>query len=220
MSRGNVALSPTAFENLAKQEQALILDTRSAAAFTTAHIPGSVFIGLDGSFAPWVGALITDLNQAIVFVADAGREEEVITRLSRVGYDNTLGYLDGGMEAWVAEGKPVEQIRSIPAALFEEEVKAGKGEVLDVRKPGEYEAEHLKQAISYPLDFINENKEQLDKEKTYYVHCAGGYRSVIAASLMKARGFDKLIDVKGGFKAIRETGLAKTAFVCPTTVTS
>ena len=219
MEKGKVALDPDTFEALATHEGALVLDTRSAEAYTEAHIPNSIFIGLDGSFAPWVGALIPDLQQPIVFIADKGREEEVITRLSRVGYDNTLGYLEGGIESWKAAGKEIDKIESISAEAFEKRLENDReGEVLDVRKPGEYESEHLGRAANFPLDFINENMPQLDRDQHYYLHCAGGYRSVIAASILRSRGFQKLTDIKGGFKAIKETSIPRTDFVCPTTV--
>jgi hydroxyacylglutathione hydrolase len=219
MKRGNVALDVETFESIATHQGALVLDTRSPAAFTEAHIPNSIFIGIDGSFAPWVGALILDLKQPIVFIADKGREEEVVTRLSRVGYDNTLGFLDGGVEAWSAAGKATEAIRSISAERFEEEMNAQERRVLDVRKPSEFEAEHLSAAQNFPLDFINEHMHELDQQEQYYIHCAGGYRSVIASSILKSRGYHDLIDVKGGFKAISSTSLTRTTFNCPTTNT-
>lgn len=213
----NKALDVDTFESMANHEGALVLDTRSPQDFVKGHIPNSIFIGIDGGFAPWVGALIPDLQQPIVFIADAGREEEVITRLSRVGYDHTIGYLDGGFEAWEIAGKEVDTLVSIPASEFAETFATGSLHVLDVRKPGEFEAEHIDGATSFPLDYISDNMNQIEKEKTYHLHCAGGYRSVIAASILKSRGYDQIIDVAGGYKAISETDIPTTDFVCPST---
>lgn len=214
LSKGNKALNPEAFELLANETEALILDVRKEKDFVTAHIPNSIFIGIDGGFAPWVGALIKDVKQAILLVAPEGRVEEVMTRLSRVGFDNTLGYLEGGIEAWKKAGKEVDTLTSITAEQFAKEVGETQYKVFDVRKPGEYEAEHLEIANSTPLDFINEHLAEFPKDENFYLHCAGGYRSVIAASILKARGYHNIIDVAGGFGAIRHTGLPTTNFVC------
>jgi len=218
LEKGNVPLDVETFEAMANHEGALVLDTRSQEEFAKAHIPNSIFIGIDGSFAPWVGALIPDLQQPIVFIAEEGREEEVVTRLSRVGYDNTLGYLKGGIPAWEKAGKETDSVTSIPAETFAENYKAGNVNVMDVRKPTEYQSEHVEDAINLPLDYINENMDQVDGDKTYHVHCAGGYRSMIASSILKSRGFHNVIDVAGGFKAIAETDVPKTEYVCPSTL--
>lgn len=218
LEKGGVALDVDTFEAMANHEGALILDTRHQNQFKKGFIPNSIFIGIDGSFAPWVGALITDLNQPIIYLADAGREQEVVTRLSRVGYDNTLGYLEGGIEAWLAAGKEVDTIESIPATQLAEEFKSGELNILDVRNPTEFSAEHIDGAQNAALDYINDNMEQINKDKTYHVHCAGGYRSMIFSSILKSRGFENVIDVDGGFKAISETDLPITAFVCPSTL--
>lgn len=215
MERGNRALAVAEFEAIANNENALVLDVRKPADFNAGHIPNSVFIGLDGQFAPWVGALITDLHQPILIVAPDGREEETITRLSRVGYDNTLGYLKGGFDAWKNAGKEIDTLSSISAEQFAAVYPSSELTVLDVRKPGEYSSQHLLKADSKPLDFINEWTNTLDKNKTYHIHCAGGYRSVIAASILKSRGFKNLIDVAGGFGAIQKTNLATSDFACP-----
>ena len=217
LKKGKVALDVETFESMANHEGALVLDTRSPQSFAKAHIPNSVFIGIDGSFAPWVGALIPDLQQPIVFLADEGREEEVVTRLSRVGYDNTLGYLKGGIDAWQKAGKEIDSVKSISAEEFAGDYQDGSLTVLDVRKPSEYDAEHVEEAVNFPLDFINEQMDELDKEKTYHVHCAGGYRSIIAASILKSRGYHQLVDVAGGFKAIANTSIPKSEFVCSST---
>ena len=218
LKTGNVPLNPEAFEAMANHESALVLDVRTQADFITSHIPNSIFIGLNGGFAPWVGALIKDIKQPIVLVVPEGKSEEAVTRLSRVGYDNTLGYLEGGLEAWKKAGKDIETLDSISALEFANRAKANNLNVLDVRKDGEYQSTHLEGVQHFSLDLINENMNQVDKDKTYYVHCAGGYRSVIAASILKARGFDKLIDIAGGFGAIKDTDLKTTNFVCPSTL--
>lgn len=222
MKRGNIALSPDAFETAANETGALILDTRDAQTFARGFIPNSINIGIDGSFAPWVGAMIPDIKQQILIVDEPGREEEVITRLARVGYDYTIGYLKGGIEAWKKAGKEIDEIKSINADQLAEIMKKNKDiNILDVRKPGEYQSEHVANAENAPLDFINESMLKVDKDKTYYVHCAGGYRSMIFASVLKARGYDKLIDINGGFKEIKENGKIKiTDYVCPTTLSS
>ncbi|WP_268121833.1 MBL fold metallo-hydrolase [Roseivirga pacifica] len=218
LETGNVGLDVETFEAMANHEGALVLDTRNQQEFAKGFVPNSIFIGITGSFAPWVGALITDLQQPIVFLADEGREEEVVTRLSRVGYDNTLGYLKGGIEAWKAVGKEVDTITSVSADTFKTELEAGNANVLDVRKPGEYISEHIEKAKNTPLDFINDEMARIDKSTEYYIHCAGGYRSMIFASILKSRGYDKVIDVAGGFKAIKEAGIPVTDYVCPSTL--
>ena len=220
LKRGNIALSPDAFETAANETDALILDTREAQTFAKGFVPNSINIGIDGSFAPWVGAMIPDIKQKILIVDEPGREEEVITRLARVGYDYTIGYLQGGIDAWKKAGKEIDEIKSITADELAAIMKAGKnGHILDVRKQSEYLSEHVEDAENIPADYVNESMLKVDKSKTYYVHCGVGYRSMIFVSILKARGYDKLIDVKGGFKAIRESGQIKTTdYVCPTTV--
>jgi hydroxyacylglutathione hydrolase len=219
LERGQHALSPEAFETAANETSALILDTRDPQTFAKGFVPNSINIGIDGSFAPWVGAMIPDIKQEILLVTDEGREEEVITRLARVGYDYTIGYLKGGFNSWKNAGKEVDQITSISADELSIIMKKEKVNVLDVRKQSEYLSEHLVDAENAPLDFINESMAQLDKNKTYYVHCAGGYRSMIFTSILRARGYDKLIDVKGGFKEIKESGKFNVSdYVCPSTL--
>ncbi|MFZ9046934.1 MAG: rhodanese-like domain-containing protein, partial [Cyclobacteriaceae bacterium] len=213
LDKGNVALDVDTFEAIANHEGALVLDTRNQSEFVVSHIPNSIFIGIDGSFAPWVGALIPDLRQPIVFIAPEGREEEVVTRLSRVGYDNTLGYLKGGLEAWKKAGKEVETIESISAIELENRIHSGSVNVMDVRKPGEYDGEHLEGAENLPLDFISENMNQLDTDTEYHLHCAGGYRSVIAASILKSRGYHNVVDVAGGYASLKKTNLPRTSSV-------
>jgi hydroxyacylglutathione hydrolase len=218
MERGNHALSPEAFEAAANETGALILDTRDAETFAKGFIPNAINIGIDGSFAPWVGALIPDIKQPILLVTDEGREEEVITRLARVGYDYTIGYLKGGFAAWKNAGKETDHVPAISAEELAATIKDEKVNVIDVRKPDEFASEHVNGAVNLPLDNINDVIGEIDPEKEYYVHCAGGYRSMIFNSILKARGYDKLIDIKGGFKAIKEGGSVDvTDYVCPTT---
>lgn len=206
LHRGRRALSPDAFETAATETGALILDTRAPQTFAQGFVPNSINIGIDGQFAPWVGAMIPDIKQEILLICDEEREEEVITRLARVGYDYTIGYLKGGFPAWQASGKEIDRIVSIDAHQLADLQAKEDLSILDVRKPGEYESGHLSNALLTPLDTVNDSMAKIDKEKTYYVHCAGGYRSMIFASILRARGYDKLIDVKGGFKAIQESG--------------
>lgn len=217
VSRGTQALSPEAFELAANESHALILDTRDPQEFAKGFIPNSINIGIDGSFAPWVGTMIPDVKQEILLVTEVGKEEEVVTRLARVGYDKALGFLSGGVEAWKNAGKEMDSIKSIDV----NELKAHYGEatVLDVRKESEFNSEHVIGAENVPLDYINQNMASVDKDKEYFVHCAGGYRSMIFISILKARGYDKLIDVKGGFKAIKDSSLFEVSeYVCPTTL--
>lgn len=219
LERGAIALDPEQLEMVVESEDALILDTRSKDEFRTGFIPGSIFIGIDGSFAPWVGALIVDLQQPIVVVAPKGREEEVVTRLARVGYDNTLGFLNGGLEAWIKAGKPTDTIDSVTAEEFESNLKTGRvNNVLDVRKPTEFLSQHIEKAQNFPLDYVNNNMQKLDRAATYYIHCKSGYRSMIMASILKARGFNEVIDMKGGWVAIENTNVPTTDYVCPTTL--
>lgn len=211
------ALDANAFEAAANETDALILDVRHQDDFSKGHIPGSIFIGIDGQFAPWVGALILDYKQPILLVTPEGREQETITRLARVGYDQTLGYLNGGFDTWKNAGKEYDTLNSVTAVQLETLIAEGVP-VFDVRKPGEYSSEHIENVSSTPLDFLNEHLAEFPKHDSFYIHCAGGYRSVIAASILKARGYHNVIDVKGGFAAIRQTGIKTTAYVCPSTL--
>jgi hydroxyacylglutathione hydrolase len=215
MERGLRPLSVDAFEAAATETEALILDTRHQDTFIHGFIPQSIFIGIKGSFAMWVGALIPDIKQEILIVADPGMEEEVVTRLSRVGYDNCIGFLDGGFDAWKSSGKEIDALAQVTA----EELKGiTNATVVDVRKSGEYLSEHLIDAINVELDYINDQMSSVPQEGTFYVHCAGGYRSVIASSILKARGYHNMVDVAGGFKAIQEAGLNVSDYVCPSTL--
>jgi rhodanese-related sulfurtransferase len=206
INRGTQALNPDAFEVAAKETTAVILDTRNAATFAKGFVPQAINIGIDGNFAPWVGSLIPDIKQEILLITDPGREEEVVTRLARVGYDYSIGYLKNGFEAWQKAGKPIETIESISANQLADIMEADSSiNIVDVRKKTEFDSEHLTTAINAPLDFVNDSMQLIDKNKTGYVQCAGGYRSMAFISILKARGFDKLVNVEGGFKAIKET---------------
>lgn len=219
LERGQHALSPDAFEVAANETGALVLDTRDPQTFAQGFVPNSINIGIDGQFAPWVGAMIPDIKQEILLVTDEGREEEVVTRLARVGYDYTIGYLKGGFNAWKNAGKEVDTIKSVTVDELAEITQKSELNILDVRKKSEYLSEHIIDAENAPLDFINDSMAQIDKKKTYYVHCAGGYRSMIFNSILRARGFDNLIDVKSGFKALKESGKFKISdYVCPSTL--
>jgi rhodanese-related sulfurtransferase len=220
LNRGTQALSPEAFEAAANETNALILDTRKPQDFAKGFVPNAINIGIDGSFAPWVGALIPDIKQEILLITEDGREEEVVTRLARVGYDHAIGYLKGGFDAWKDANKEVDSITSISAAQLAEAQKGNPEiNIIDVRKGSEHLSEHILGAINAPLDYINESMLLVDKNKTYYVHCAGGYRSMIFTSVLRARGYHNLIDVDGGFKAIKESELFNVSdYVCPSTL--
>lgn len=215
--RGLQALSVRAFKAAWEEEHALVLDTRHQDEFSAENVPGSIFIGIDDNFAPWVGALITDLQTPILIVCNEGRQQEVVDRLARVGYDNPIGYLEGGFEAWKAAGEEIDAIPEITAEEFEKIYSSEDFNLLDVRRESEYNGQHIIGAQNFPLDFINKNMAAVDREEQYYLHCAGGYRSMIAASILKARGFEKLINIKSGFNSLKETGLPMTEFVEQTT---
>ena len=218
LERGTRALSPKAFEAAANETGAIVLDVRNQDDFAAGHIPRSIFIGLDGSFAPWVGALIADVKQPILLVTPVGMEEEAVTRLSRVGFDGTLGYLEGGFDAWKKAAMEYDTVSQVDANKLKEVLKTEKAPVFDVRKESEFLSEHILDAKNTPLDFLNDHLAEFPEKKQFYVHCAGGYRSMIAASILKSRGIHNLIDVKGGFKAIQEAGIPVSEFVCPTTL--
>jgi hydroxyacylglutathione hydrolase len=219
LARGNHALSPQAFDVAANETNAVILDTRDPEIFAKGFLPNSINIGIDGSFAPWVGTLITDIKQPILLVADEGREEEVVTRLARVGYDYCIGYLAGGFDAWKNVGNEIDTIESINAETLFNIGSENEISIVDVRKKSEFDSEHIIDAENLPLDFINQNFTSIDKNKTHYIHCAGGYRSMIFISILKARGYNNLINVAGGFKSIKEQGKFQiTEYVCPSTL--
>jgi rhodanese-related sulfurtransferase len=210
-------LNSEEFELVANHNDALVLDVRHQSEFIKGFIPNSIFIGLGGTFAPWVGALIKDIKQPILLVTPEGKEEATITRLSRVGFDNVLGYLDGSFEAWKNSGKQIDTLTSVPAENLET-IENKENIVFDVRKPGEYSSEHIENVSNTPLDFLNNHLAEFPSEKDFYLHCAGGYRSIIAASILKSRGIHNLIDVAGGFDAIQKAGIETTDFVCPSKV--
>ncbi|MEY8781260.1 rhodanese-like domain-containing protein [Allomuricauda sp. XS_ASV26] len=217
LKRGTQALNPSAFEVAANETGAIVLDVRHQDDFAKAHVPRSIFIGLDGSFAPWVGALIADVEQPILLITPEGREEETVTRLSRVGFDNTLGFLQGGVEAWKQSGKEIDTVDSVNAEEFKKMVEK-KVPVFDVRKESEYQAEHVVDANLTPLDYINDHLAEFPDNEKFYIHCAGGYRSMIASSILKSRGIHNLVDVAGGFADIKKAGIPVTDYVCPTTL--
>ena len=219
MERGTQALSPEAFKAAANETEAVMLDIRSTAEFVERHIPRSTFIGLAGGFAPWVGAMIVDVKQPILLVANDDQIEEAITRLSRVGFDNVLGYLEGGLDAWVKAGKDTDDIQTVDAEAFASVLNATpEAKVVDVRKDGEYQSEHVENAIHASLEYLANNMHLIPKDEPFYLHCAGGYRSLIAHSMLKARGYHNAIDVLGGFNAIRATDAPCTEYVCPSTL--
>lgn len=220
LQKGQHELSPEAFELAANETGAIILDVRHQDEFVKGHIPRSIFIGLNGSFAPWVGALIQDVKQPILLVSEENQVEEAVTRLSRVGFDNTLGYLKGGVIAWKEAGKEIDTLEEIEADELSHSKASGKNlDIIDVRKASEYQAEHLVDAENAPLDYLNEHLANLSvKEETLYLHCAGGYRSVIAASILKSRGIHNLVNIRGGMKALQKAAMPLTAYVCPSTL--
>lgn len=217
LASGNTPLSVDLFVELASESNTLILDVRTQQEFVKSHIPGSMFIGLNGGFAPWVGALITDIKQPILLVVPDGKSEEAVTRLARVGYDNALGYLECGIKAWIQAGQKTAKIESISASDFESKIQSCALNILDVRKNGEYASMHLQLdgVQHFALDYINSQMDAVDPNIAYHIHCAGGYRSVIAASILKARGFNNIIDIAGGFAALKKTNLPMSNYICP-----
>lgn len=220
LHRGTTPIDADSFKEMSDQDDILVLDTRAKDIYAEeGTVPGAWYIGVEGGFAPWVGALIKDINQKIIFIAEEGREHEVVTRLSRVGYDHTLGYLRGGIHSWLAAGHEVDKIGSISAIEFANRLKDNSMEVaLDVRKESEYLSEHVVGVENFPLDFIHSNFAEIKPEKEYFLHCASGYRSLIAASILQANGAKKVTDVRGGFKDIKDSGVELTEYVCPTTL--
>ncbi len=218
MQRGKRPMAVSEFETVANETRALILDTRPASDFAKGFIPNSINIGIDGNFAQWVGEMIPDVKQEILLVTDPGREEESIIRLSRVGYDNTMGYLDGGFETWKKAGKETESVKRMTAEEFATLYETEKPLVIDIRKKSEYDAEHVIDAVNIPLNQLNSHLAEFPKDRSFVLHCAGGYRSMIAASILKQRGWDNFADVSGGFSEMAKTNVPKTAYVCPTTL--
>jgi len=218
LEQGTKALKPIEFLTAVEATGAVVLDVRHESKFVEGHIPGSIFIGLDGQFAPWVGAVIADVKQPLLLVCDAGREKESVTRLARVGFDNVLGYLQGGIAAWRQDGQEIDSLKSLSAEEFKASIDKGHQPVVDVRKFSEYQAEHVVDAMNIPLDDINDKMSEFPADKDFYLHCAGGYRSVIASSILKSRGYHNLINVAGGMSEIRKTGMEFTDYVCPSTL--
>jgi hydroxyacylglutathione hydrolase len=211
---GMKSLSVTEFEKIADETAALILDTRNNGDFAKGFIPQSINIGVNGDFAPWVGALIADVKQPIILITEIGKEEETVTRLSRVGFDNLLGHLEGGFDAWQKAGKEIDTVNRINAEQFKTQVKIGESRIIDIRKQSEYSAEHVEEAFNKPLANINDWLNDIDPKQHFFMHCAGGYRSMIAASILQARGFRNFTEIEGGFNAIAQTTVPRTNFVC------
>lgn len=219
IAKGQHALAPREFEVAANGTDAVMLDVRHQNDFVAGHVPRSIFIGLNGDFAPWVGALVKDVNIPILLIADEEKIQEAIIRLSRVGFDNVIGYLKGGIEAWEQDGREIDTVTSIPATALKEALATNPDfEVIDVRKQSEYLSQHIVNAENFPLSEINDHLAALPKDGDFFIHCAGGYRSVIACSILKARGIHNIIDVAGGFREIKEADIALSEFVCPTTM--
>lgn len=218
LTQGMEPLTAEEFETAAEATGALILDTRSDATFAQGFIPKSINIGLNGDFAPWVGAMIVDVKQPILLITDVGKEEEAVTRLSRVGFDNVLGHLAGGFDTWKNAGKETDIVNRITAEQFSNEIKIGENKIIDVRKESEYAAEHVEEAYSKPLAYINDWAKDINPQEHFYLHCAGGYRSMITASILQARGYRNFTEVEGGFNAIAKTNVPKTDFVCQSKV--
>ncbi|MDN3677821.1 MBL fold metallo-hydrolase [Flavobacterium paronense] len=216
IEKSNIGLSPREFEAVANQGDVVVLDVRHEDDFVKAHIPNSIFIGIQGNFAPWVGSMIRDVNQKLLLIVPEGKEEETITRLSRVGFDHVLGYLKDGIEAWKKAGFETDSLRSISPNEFARELNSN-SIIVDARKPSEYQAEHVESALNIPLDTINENFQMVPKGDNFYIHCAGGYRSVIMASILKSRGIHNLINVEKGMNGIKQTNVSCTKFICPST---
>jgi rhodanese-related sulfurtransferase len=218
LNNGMQGIKVADFEAVVEEYGALILDTRKNGAFAKGFIPQSINIGIDGDFAPWVGALIADVKQPIILVTEMGQEEESVTRLSRVGFDNLLGHLEGGFEAWQKAGKETDTVNRISAEAFSKMLKVGESSVFDVRKESEYAAEHVDESYSRPLSIINDWIKDIDPKEPFFLHCQGGYRSMIAASILQARGFRNFTEIEGGFHAIAQTAIPKTDFVCQSKV--
>ena len=214
LTKGLTAINVLDFERIAEANNALILDTRNNTDFHKGYIPQSVNIGINGDFAPWVGAMIGDVNQAIILVSETGKEEESITRLSRVGFDNLIGFLDGGYSSWEKSGSETDAIRRITAEQFSKEANTETDTIIDVRRDGEYEAEHVNEAFSRPLSNVNNWIKTINPNEHFYLYCAGGYRSMIAASILQARGYRNFTEIEGGFNAIAKTNIPKTNFIC------
>ncbi len=218
LNNGLRALTVEEFEVAAEETGSVIIDTRANGDFAKGFVPQSINIGIKGDFAPWVGAMIIDVKQPILIVTNVGEEEEVVTRLSRVGFDNVLGHLKGGYDAWLASGKETDKVNRITADTFAEQVKIGESKIVDIRKESEYAAEHVDEAYSMPLADINEWIKDVKPEEHFFMHCAGGYRSMIAASILQARGYRNFTEVEGGFASISKTNVPKSDFVCQSKV--
>lgn len=218
LDRAQQPLTPDEFGYKALHEHAIMLDVRSAGDFANGFIPGSINIGIDGNFAMWVGEMIADIQQPILLIADPGKEVEALIRLSRVGYDRTIGYLEGGFNRWKQAGKPVETVDRISAEELKNRLNAGVIPVIDVRKKSEFDSEHLVGAVNIPMNELYKRLDEIPKDELFVLHCAGGYRSMIAASILKQLGWNNFVDVSGGFSEIKQSQLPVTEYVCPSTL--
>lgn len=217
MEKSLTALSPKEFHQMAEDAKVIVLDVRHEDDFVKSHVPNAIFVGIQGNFAPWVGSVIGNVNQKLLIVAPKGREKETITRLSRVGFDQVLGYLEGEIEAWENAGFSTASIHSVSAEEFANQFNTSTL-VIDARKPSEFEAEHIENALNFPLDAVHTNFQNIDKNKTFYLHCAGGYRSVIMASVLKSKGLHHFVNIEKGMSGIKMTKVPTTNFVCPSTI--
>ncbi len=218
LNTGLRALSTKAFEAMANTMGAVVLDTRPPQIFAKGFIPNAINIGIDGGFAPWVGSLLPSVSQPILLITEPGREVEVVTRLARVGYDHSLGYLEGGIETWQKADKQIDSVESIPAVEFARRYQGEKLRVFDVRKESEFSTMHIEGATNLPLHELNARMLEMPKDEPIYLYCGSGYRSMIAASILKSRGWDKLIEIEGGFKALSATNVSTTDYICPSTL--
>ncbi|APA91908.1 MULTISPECIES: MBL fold metallo-hydrolase [Myroides] len=219
LDRGKTPMSIEAVKEQMKKKEVILLDTRMPQAFSEGFVPSSINIGLNGQFAVWVGELIKDIKAPIVLITEPGKEEESMIRLSRVGYDNTIGYLEGGIEAWKNAGEPIHTITRVTPQEMDRLYLEDKGVLLDVRKINEFRSEHLEDSVSLPLNELEDKIDVMSKEKKYIIYCAGGYRSMMAASILYKYGITNLVDVLGGYNAIsKESTLDHTDFVCPTSM--
>jgi len=213
LSSSKKLLNANKFEEIANENGALVLDVRSKEEYENSHIPRSIFIGLDGGFAPWVGELIIDVKTPILLVCNDSQIEEAVTRLSRVGFDNTLGYIT--IEKWKENGKEIDSINSISAIETVKRLENKSSILIDVRKENEYKSQHVVNAHNYQLSSINNYLPKFEEKNDYYIHCQSGYRSMIACSILKSRGIHNITNVIGGFKNLGLTTLNLSNKICP-----
>ena len=212
IEQGNKSLEIDEFKNFLLNPEIILLDVRHQKDFMNKHIPNSIFIGLNGSFAPWVGSIIEDTNKKILLITPEGKEVETLTRLSRVGFDNCLGFLNGGINEWENQGNPISSIETIKSKDFVDILKLNKINILDVRSKSEFDNKHIEGAINFPLNSLQEMYKEIKYEDKLYVHCAGGYRSVIAISILKKLGFKAMTNITEGFNEILKCNLNENCY--------